>query len=98
MQYDELPQYWKDKLSEYIQEKFHQDRKKPDAADFQNIVMLRLHDGSHVYFKFAFYIINEDKTEIAVFTEHCGYHVFPFFGADVELLSSGWTDMGENTK
>jgi hypothetical protein len=38
---------------------------------------ITLMDGSFVQFKYAFAVHSEKKRAIAVFTEHCGYHVFP---------------------
>jgi hypothetical protein len=29
---------------------------------------------------------------MAVFTGHCGYHVFPLTGTIIELLESKWTE------
>lgn len=46
-------------------------------------VRLELMDGSHAQFKNAFFIASEAKKAIAVFTEHCGHHVFPFHEARV---------------
>jgi hypothetical protein len=44
----------------------------------QGVLAIELMDGSRVEFKFAFYLIDEAKRAIAVFTEHCGHHVFPY--------------------
>ena len=42
-----------------------------------------LMDGSSVTFKYAFALINPAWKAIAVFTEHCGHHVFPWHEARV---------------
>lgn len=34
-------------------------------------------------FERAFHIVSEAKRAIAVFTEHCGHHVFPYHDAKV---------------
>ena len=49
------------------------------AYDFSPTHDLRINliDGSFVQFKCAFAVSNKSKRAIAVFTEHCGYHVFP---------------------
>jgi len=39
-------------------------------------VRIELPDGSSVTFNYSFAIISEPKNAVAVFTEHCGYHVF----------------------
>ena len=44
-------------------------------------VRIELMDGSSVEFKYAFFIVSESRKAIAVFTEHCGHHVFPYHGA-----------------
>ena len=40
-------------------------------------VRVELMDGSHVEFKYAFALVSEERKAIAVFTEHCGHHVYP---------------------
>jgi hypothetical protein len=44
---------------------------------------IELMDGSVVQFEWAFHIASEAKRAIAVFTEHCGHHVFPYHEAKV---------------
>lgn len=46
-------------------------------------VRLELMDGSWVEFRCAFFIASDTKKAIAVFTEHCGHHVFPSHEAKV---------------
>lgn len=46
-------------------------------------VRVELMDGSSVEFKYSFFIVSESKKAIAVFTEHCGHHVFPYHDARV---------------
>ena len=48
-------------------------------------VRIDLMDGSRVEFKYAFVLLAEEWKAIAVFTEHCGHHVFPFHEAKVFL-------------
>ena len=56
-------------------------------------VRLRFDDGSEASFKYAFFVEDRERKELAVFTEHCGYHVFPllsleaFTGGTVPVLS-----------
>ena len=40
-------------------------------------------DQSMVEFKNAIFVVNENKRAIAVFTEHCGHHIFPYHEAIV---------------
>jgi hypothetical protein len=46
-------------------------------------VRVELMDGSSVEFKYAFAIVSQELKAIAVFTEHCGNHVFPYHEAKV---------------
>lgn len=41
-------------------------------------VRVCLMDQSIVEFKNALFVVNENKRAIAVFTEHCGHHIFPY--------------------
>lgn len=40
-------------------------------------------DDSCVEFKYCTFLVNEEKKAIAVFTEHCGNHVFPYHEARI---------------
>ncbi len=44
---------------------------------------IELMDDSAVQFFWAFHIVSEGKRAIAVFTEHCGHHVFPYHEAKI---------------
>jgi hypothetical protein len=46
-------------------------------------VRVELMDGSRVEFKYAFALVSEQMRAIAVFTEHCGHHVYPYHEARV---------------
>jgi hypothetical protein len=54
---------------------------------------LKFADDSTAFFRYAFALIDEDEEEVAVFTEHCGYHVFPLVDTTIEVLE-GDTDAG----
>ena len=51
-------------------------------------VLIRFPDGSHALFRFAFAVADEAAGEVAVFTEYCGYHVFPAGDVEVETLQA----------
>jgi hypothetical protein len=36
-----------------------------------------------VEFQWAFHIVSESKKAIAVFTEHCGHHLYPYHEAQI---------------
>lgn len=58
------------------------------ATDFptNESLHIKLMDGSFVQFEYAFHVVNAEKFAIAVFTEHCGYFVFPFHEAVVSRI------------
>jgi len=47
---------------------------------FKDVLNIVFEDGSHVTFMDAGWFFGPDKKSIAVLTEHCGYHVFPWYG------------------
>jgi hypothetical protein len=94
MNYQNLPSKWKEKLAEYIRKEFNEERLELLCTDFQYNLLLNFEDGSFAVFQYAFYILDRETNEFAVFTEHCGYHIFPLLGTSLELLESKWTDVG----
>ena len=46
-------------------------------------IRIDLMDGSHVEFKYAFAVVSEEFRAIAVFTEHCGHHIYPYHEAKI---------------
>ena len=86
-----IPEAWRARLKQYLRERHGEDRERLSAGDFpaDQCVVIRFPDGSHVFFRFAFAIADEAAGEVAVFTEHCGYHVFPAGEAEVETLRRG---------
>lgn len=87
-----VPEAWKARLREYLRKQRGEDRERLSAGDFPSdqSILIRFPDGSHALFRFAFAIADEAAGEVAVFTEHCGYHVFPAGDAEVETLRSVW--------
>lgn len=55
------------------------------AGDFPSgsELHIRLVDGSTLTFRSAFAAIRESEQALAVFTEHCGHHLFPLADAQV---------------
>jgi hypothetical protein len=90
----EVPSHWRKHVREYIRARSGESREHLLAHDFHpgRSVRLGFPDGSYVLFRYAFYIRNEEAGELAVFTEHCGYHVFPAAEVDVEVLESVWDE------
>lgn len=85
-----VPDAWKWRLRQYIRERCGEERDGLTAGDFPagQAVIIRFPDGSYAHFRHAFAIMDASAGEVAVFTEHCGYHVFPSGDAEVEALRS----------
>ncbi|MBV5329802.1 MAG: hypothetical protein JZU65_19600 [Chlorobium sp.] len=65
-----------------------------------NEVEILFEDGSSAKFKYSFYVECSRKSLIAVFTEHCGYHLFSSLGAMVRAVPQTRVeiDKGMNSK
>ena len=81
MRHDDLPERWKNKVQAYLIAKGETKYKTLGASDFScySTVKITFEDDSKVEFKFAFAIKAPEFREVGVFTEHCGYHVFPLY-------------------
>ena len=81
---------WKPRLRAYLRERTGEERDRLSAGDFstRQSVIIRFPDGSQVLFRYAFAITDEARREVAVFTEHCGYHVFPLGEAELEVVQA----------
>lgn len=75
-----VPDAWREPLRQFIRDQFQEDRGQLLATVFKHDVWLRFPDGSSAIFKYALYLIARGRNEVAVFTEHCGYHAFPLHG------------------
>jgi hypothetical protein len=81
MQHEDLPQRWKNRIKEHLLEKDPEKGKKHEtlsAYDFSDNLNLKISfsDRSYAFFNDAFYWIDNERKEVAVFTEHCGCHIF----------------------
>ncbi len=85
-----IPDDWKPALRAYLKDKSGEDRDRLSAYDFPSgqTVAIRFPDESSVHFRHAFAIADEDRGMVAVFTEHCGYHVFPLIDARLKIVES----------
>jgi hypothetical protein len=84
-----VPEAWKSRLRAYLSGKYGEPRDRLSCGDFPigQGVLIRFPDGSSVQFRSAFALTDETAGEVAVFTERCGYHVFPL--VDAEVTQSG---------
>ncbi len=81
----DLPQRWQENLRSYLAD-IGSKYNNLSASDFHHNLRIDFADGSNAYFLDALYIIDEDFKEFAVFTEHCGYHIFNLPEIKLELL------------
>ncbi len=81
--YLDLPERWKKKLSEYVLSRSGGKYSLPGAGYFNQTLIIRFPDGSFIMFTSAFALEAEEWGQIGVFTEHCGYHLFPFNGTKI---------------
>lgn len=81
MKYDDLPKRWKDRLAHHLVEIRPDGWQHLNSTDFSENYRIDFPDGSAVELLNAFSL--EMDSEIAVFTEHCGYHLFS--SHDLEL-------------
>jgi hypothetical protein len=85
----DLPERWQAKLKTYLISK-GSEYQTLGASDFptDGIVRITFEDDSKVEFRYAFVIKASELQEVAVFTEHCGYHLFQFYeGMDLSVES-----------
>lgn len=85
MKQKDLPQRWQDKIAEYLKEtgsKFNEF----GADAFQHNLKIEFVDGSKASFNYAFYWVDTENKEVAVFTEHCGYHIFNLLAVKLETI------------
>ena len=75
--FDTLPDNWQQWIVSWARECSEGKRDRLGIEDFNGCVKIRFLDGSHALFEYAFYAVDEKRQELAVFTEHCGYHIFP---------------------
>ncbi len=88
MKHKDLPQRWKDKIEEYLIKQGSK-YKQLSAYDFSADLNLKItfHDGSYAFFYSSFYWVDAQEKEFAVFTEHCGYHIFNLGEILIETLN-----------
>lgn len=81
---------WTERLRQHIIETTGEDRTHLLAFDFRSDRGVRLifPDQSFAWFNYAFFLRDTALREVAVFTEHCGYHFFPAGELRVEVMES----------
>ncbi len=91
MKETELPAHWKALIEKRVQERSGGRFKNLGAADFPpgQAVDIRFPDGSVASFMSAFLVVDEERQELGVFTEHSGHHLFPLPGLQFALRTGG---------
>ena len=93
----EIPPRWMDAVRQHIRATRGEERDHLLVYDFAHgrSVRLAFPDGSYAFFRYAFYLRAADRREVAVFTEHCGYHFFPAVDLEVEVLETVYDEPAE---
>ncbi len=88
MKHSDLPERWKTRLIQWIREFADDERTELAAQDFpiSHSVHIKFEDDSEARFEYAILIEEPQLREIGVFTEHCGYHIFPLGGTHVARI------------
>ena len=81
MRHIDLPERWKAKVQDYLTAEGETKYKTLSASDFSaySTVKITFEDYSKVEFKYAFIIKAPEFNKVGIFTEHCGYHLFPLY-------------------
>jgi len=77
-----LPKHWKDWIIERALKCSNGKSKDFSGSVFRGDIRLKFEDGSTCFFESAFYAEDEEKNELMVGTQRCGYHVFPLHDLD----------------
>jgi hypothetical protein len=78
MRQDELPERWQTRVTDLALRLSKGRHRSLGASGFAGeSLRITFPDGSSVFFKHAFAVCDDPAGEIAVFTEHCGHHIFP---------------------
>ncbi|MGI8669547.1 MAG: hypothetical protein ACR2J3_06800 [Aridibacter sp.] len=85
MKQSDLPQRWQETIKNYLLE-IGPKYKSFGVSDFNYDLKIDFDDGSNAFFHYAFYMVNKEWREIAVFTKHNGYHIFPLLAVKVETI------------
>lgn len=90
MKHDDLPPRWKAKVVEWIRTYADDSRECFSAEDFpcSHSISMTFDDGSTASFFYAILIEAAELNEVGIFTEHCGYHIFPLGGTHVARIES----------
>jgi hypothetical protein len=85
-----IPHGFERLVREHVRRTRGEERGHLTAGDFSSGQSVRLSfpDGSFAFFEYAFLVEDRDGQRVAVFTEHCGYHVFPSGDLSIATLNA----------
>jgi hypothetical protein len=83
----DLPTRWNDRIERWVRTHTDGKRNKLGASDFPTakVAHVEFPDGSTAQFRYAVIIEAPEIGELGVFTEHCGYHIFPLVDTTVRI-------------
>jgi hypothetical protein len=81
-EFDTLPKHWKEWIEDYSLERSSGSRKRLNAYDFIENISISFSDNSFCFFRCALCYVDDERRELAVFTEHCGYYIFSIADED----------------
>ncbi len=84
---DEHPEHSKEWTQRYTAVRKYPGHLRAEDFKSRRSVRLAFPDGSTALFRYAFLAADEERRELAVFTEHCGHHVFPLGELAYSLLA-----------
>ena len=87
MKNTDLPPRWRERVETWVRTQSAGQRTRLGSYDFspRKTVHLEFPDGSSADFRYALVIEAPDIGEVGVFTEHCGYHIFPFVDTKIHI-------------
>jgi hypothetical protein len=75
-----LPEHWRKRVTDLALKNSNGQFQDLSATTFRRSVGLNFPDGSAATFEHAFYLVDDERQELLLLSEHCGYHVFPLDG------------------
>ena len=90
MKNSDLPTRWKERVERWVQTHTEGKRIMFGAGDFPttSVTHIEFPDGSVAQFRYAVVIEAPEFSEVGVFTEHCGYHIFPLVDTKIRIQES----------
>jgi hypothetical protein len=75
-----LPKHWQRRVTDLALKNSNGQYQDLSASAFRGLVRLRFPDGSTASFEHAFFLVDDERQELLLLSEHCGYHIFPLDG------------------